>query len=246
MFQWTARQQGASAHAATSRSMASGSGNDAESGSDAEHELSLDEHGRTAIRGTCDYRPRVWDGVVAEAAVPALVADCKAAYLKVTTQTAMTGITYSTNATYWVGADTAPRTALERFALSVFRFHSRRARFDPARSGAEWWTQVVSARDAEVGTIGFHWDRDYDLQYDQGLCEHVGRNQAGRKQVGARSEPGRSLGQPEARPGAERSLRSASWPEAEPACCILGTGVHPHPNPNPNPNTQASTRTSPR
>jgi len=204
MFQWTARQQGASAHAATSRSMASGSGNDAESGSDAEHELSLDEHGRTAIRGTCDYRPRVWDGVVAEAAVPALVADCKAAYLKVTTQTAMTGITYSTNATYWVGADTAPRTALERFALSVFRFHSRRAHFDPARSGAEWWTQVVSARDAEVGTIGFHWDRDYDLQYDQGLCEHVGRNQAGRKQVGARSEPGRSLGQPEARPGAEK------------------------------------------
>ena len=44
-----------------------------------EHELSLDEHGRTAIGGTCDYRPRVWDGVVAEAAVPALVADCKAA-----------------------------------------------------------------------------------------------------------------------------------------------------------------------
>ena len=81
-----------------------------------EHELSLDEHGRTAISGTCDYRPRVWDGVVAEAAVPGLVADCKAAYLKVTTQTAMTGITYSTNATYWVGADTTPRTALERFA----------------------------------------------------------------------------------------------------------------------------------
>ena len=118
-----------------------------------EHELSLDEHGRTAISGTCDYRPRVWDGVVAEAAVPALVADCKAAYLKVTTQTAMTGITYSTNATYWVGADTTPRTALERFALSVFQFHSRRAHFDPKCSGAEWWTQVVSARDAEVGHL---------------------------------------------------------------------------------------------
>ena len=86
-----------------------------------EHELSLDEHGRTAISGTCDYRPRVWDGVVAEAAVPGLVADCKAAYLKVTTQTAMTGITYSTNATYWVGADTTPRTALERFALSPWK-----------------------------------------------------------------------------------------------------------------------------
>mgnify|MGYP001226477350 CR=1 FL=1 len=59
--------------------MASGS-SDGESEPDAdEHELSLDEHGRTAIRGTCDYRPRVWDGVVAEAAVPALVADCVAA-----------------------------------------------------------------------------------------------------------------------------------------------------------------------
>ena len=172
--------------------MASGSGSDAESEPDAdEHELSLDEHGRTAIDGTCDYRPRVWDGVVAEAAVPALVADCKAAYLKVTTQTAMTGITYSTNATYWVGADAAPRTALERFALSIFQFHSRRAHFDPARSGAEWWTQVVSARDAEVGTIGFHWDRDYDLQYDQGLCEHLGRSQA---RYGRPGPPKRPIG----------------------------------------------------
>ena len=121
-----------------------------------EHELTLDEHGRTAIRGTCDYRPRVWDGVIAEAAVPALVADCKAAYLKVTTQTGVRGLTYSTNATYWVGADTAPRTALERYALSVFQFHSRQAHFDPARSGAEWWTQVVSAHDADAGTIGLH------------------------------------------------------------------------------------------
>ena len=39
--------------------------------------------------------------------------------------------------------------------------------------------------------VGVHQDTaTYDLQYDQGLCEHVGRNQAGRKQVGARSEPG--------------------------------------------------------
>ena len=139
---------------------------------DDEQELTFDEHGRTATDGTCDYRTRVWDAAVPEASVPSLVADCKAAYLKVTTQTGVSGLTYSTNATYWMGAEASPRTALERLALSIFRHHSRRARFDPARSGAEWWTQVVSAQEEETGTIGFHWDRDYDLQYDQGLCVH--------------------------------------------------------------------------
>jgi|TARA_B100001142_G_scaffold7578_1_gene7520 hypothetical protein len=32
--------------------------------------------------------------------------------------------------------------------------------FDPSRSGAEWWTQVIDARD-EIGT---HWDKDYGLE----------------------------------------------------------------------------------
>ena len=144
---------------------------DGEADSD-EEELTFDEHGRTAVDGTCNYRTRAWDEAIPRASVPALVADCEAAYVKVTTQTKVRGLKYSTNATYWVSADAMPHSALEQLALRLFEYHTRGVDFDPTRSGAEWWTQVVSAHDAEVGTIGFHWDRDYELQYDQGICVH--------------------------------------------------------------------------
>jgi len=42
------------------------------------------------------------------------------------------------------------------------------AAFDAARSGAEWWTQVIET-DAD---IAWHWDRDYDLQDGQGIQIH--------------------------------------------------------------------------
>tara|TARA_B110001452_G_scaffold150988_2_gene125657 strand:- start:4118 stop:5149 length:1032 start_codon:yes stop_codon:yes gene_type:complete len=138
-----------------------------------EHELTLDEHGRTAVdAGTCNYRTRAWDEAIPRASVPALVADCEAAYVKVTTQTRLRGLKYSTNATYWVPANATPHSTLERLALRLFEHHTRGVEFDPTRSGAEWWSQVVSAHDAGFGTIGFHWDRDYELHYDQGVCVH--------------------------------------------------------------------------
>ena len=41
--------------------------------------------------------------------------------------------------TQWVGADAAPRCALECIALDVFKFHVQGFKdFDPANSGAEW------------------------------------------------------------------------------------------------------------
>lgn len=39
-------------------------------------------------------------------------------------------------------ANAQPRNALEALALDVFRAHTGKARFDEAKSGAEWWTQV--------------------------------------------------------------------------------------------------------
>ena len=40
--------------------------------------------------------------------------------------------------------------------------------YDAATSGAEWWTQTIEPADE----IGLHWDRDYDMQADQGLLIH--------------------------------------------------------------------------
>ena len=141
--------------------------------SESEAELLVDSGGRTVLdstRGKFDYSTRVWDHVIPASALPQLVADCARAYLKVKTTTRHSKITYETNATYWVGADAAPQTAIEQLVLDIFRFHTRghAGEFNVARSGAEWWTQVVD----EEREIGFHWDRDYELQREQGLCVH--------------------------------------------------------------------------
>lgn len=139
---------------------------------DAEEEddvvLELDEGGRAPIGGIVDFSTRVLDGILSRAAVPDLVADCEAAYLKFTSRTRVRGVKYTTNATYWMAADAEPRNALERLALDIFEYHTSAAEFDRSKSGAEWWAQVVDASD----DIGFHWDRDYDLERDQGLCVH--------------------------------------------------------------------------
>lgn len=41
-----------------------------------------------------------------------------------------------------VQADADPRNCLERLALDIFEAHTGGARFNRAKSGAEWWTQV--------------------------------------------------------------------------------------------------------
>ena len=74
--------------------------------------------------------------------------------------------TYSSGETFWIGAGDAPRCALERLALGVFAYHARGAVCDPARSGAEWWTQCVGEDDE----IGFHWDMDYAVAEE--ACLH--------------------------------------------------------------------------
>jgi hypothetical protein len=66
------------------------------------------------------------------------------------------GERYSAGQTFWVGADSPPRCELERLAKGIFALHTQHAHFDPATSGAEWWTQYIDT----VDDIGFHFDRD--------------------------------------------------------------------------------------
>ena len=150
----------------------------------AARELTVDADGRTLLgRGgegggddddessggaAMDYSTRVWRELVPRRSISRLAADCAAAYLKVKTTTRRLGLAYETNATYWIGADTSATSALERLVLDIFGRHTRGVHYDAARSGAEWWTQVVDARH----DIPFHWDRDYELHREDGVCLH--------------------------------------------------------------------------
>lgn len=72
---------------------------------------------------------------------------------------------YSVGSTYFLKGNEAPRCNLELLAKQIFDFHTKGTKFDASTSGAEWWTQVIDHRD----DIGFHWDRDYGAEEDQGI-----------------------------------------------------------------------------
>jgi hypothetical protein len=74
---------------------------------------------------------------------------------------------YSSGSTYFVKPHDKPRTALEELAQKIFLYHTDGMEYDPAHSGAEWWSQVIHPED----DIGVHWDRDYGLEEDMG--QHV-------------------------------------------------------------------------
>jgi len=75
------------------------------------------------------------------------------------------GADYSVGTTYFIRSDQAPGNILEECALSIFRSHTSTLNFDANLSGAEYWAQVIDSRD----DIGFHWDRDYGLEEDEGI-----------------------------------------------------------------------------
>ena len=122
-----------------------------------------------------------------------LVSDCRSVF----TARAASRSQYSSGETFWLGADATPRCALERLARRIFDLHTAPASeawratrgekvkdkgkdadpdpyplpFDPATSGAEWWTQVLDPRDE----IGLHWDKDYGLEGSNlNVHPHVG------------------------------------------------------------------------
>lgn len=75
---------------------------------------------------------------------------------------------YSTGSTYFLKATESPKFPLEHLAQQIFNQHTQGMEFDPTNSGAEWWTQVIHPGD----DIGLHWDRDYDLEEEEGIHVH--------------------------------------------------------------------------
>lgn len=93
-----------------------------------------------------------------------LLHDCKVAFDS--KHLANSNENYSLGSTYFIKANEKPRCSLERIALDIFSFHTKDiSQYDVKQSGAEWWTQVIDSRD----DIGFHWDRDYDLEEEEGV-----------------------------------------------------------------------------
>ena len=135
------------------------------SDSSSEDELTLDEQGRCIIGGSVDLSTRCFEHALPVVS-DSLLADAAAAF---TARAAGVGEELSAGCTFWVPAVTKkPKTSLEQLALDIFTVHARDAVFEPSKSGAEWWTLVIDESDV----VGLHWDRDYDLQADQGLLLH--------------------------------------------------------------------------
>ena len=133
--------------------------------------LALDRDGRIAgWGGRMRFGFRSFPGALDVTSTPAaaaahvvLVADCA----RTMTARAKGESGLSEGETFFVRAADAPRCGLEALARSVFDYHTAGATFDPERSGAEWWTQVIDAED----DIGFHWDQDYGVA-DSGVNLH--------------------------------------------------------------------------
>ncbi|CAE8595943.1 unnamed protein product [Polarella glacialis] len=147
---------------------------------DEELQLTIDVDGRVASLGgpLPNYSFRSFPQLLpvgdqsAKAALATLVGDCEKAF---TARATAKGASYSRGETFWVPAGAAPESlsAIERLALAIFHLHvpkgdSSGCSYDASRSGAEWWTQVIETED----DIGWHWDRDYGLEADEGLRLH--------------------------------------------------------------------------
>lgn len=125
----------------------------------------LDSCGRIPLTGppAPNYSPRVFPSSLPPAP-PSLLSDMKAL---MTARSVPEDAQYSEGSTYFLPALLPPRTGLEALASQVFLLHAPAGSYDPARSGAEFWTQVIDTRD----DIAPHWDRDYGLE-DAGASVH--------------------------------------------------------------------------
>jgi hypothetical protein len=87
-----------------------------------------------------------------------LLKDCKDCF---TCREVEDGDNYSVGSTFFLRADETPRCGLEALAMQVFKAHTAaeaeggRA-FDPAKSGAEWWTQYIDHRDVCITTVYYY------------------------------------------------------------------------------------------
>ena len=120
-----------------------------------------------------DYRFRTWHTFLHVSrtdggAFNKLVADAKTVF---SARTGRGARSYSAGETYFLPAAAAPRCGVERLARAVFDLHTAALApgedYDPASSGAEWWTLVLERGD----DVGFHWDRDYAAE-ERGVRLH--------------------------------------------------------------------------
>jgi len=127
--------------------------------------LTLDADDRVQFNGSMDFEFGTYSDAVSLGSPDekaALFSDCAQA---MTARAQATGT--SSGSTFFIRASAKPMCTLEALAQQIFRFHTKDAQFDPERSGAEWWTQVIDAED----DIGLHWDKDYVLE-DEGVNVH--------------------------------------------------------------------------
>ena len=128
---------------------------------DASEEVSIDVLGRVSGVSDCglDFAFRAFPRAVPARLHASLVKDCESAFV---------------GESFWLGASSEPRCALESLARLVFEAHagSVTADFDPERSGAEWWVQLRHADDGQAEAVSFHWDKDEDLVDEFGVNVH--------------------------------------------------------------------------
>eukprot|EP00927_Polykrikos_kofoidii_P010521 TRINITY_DN14441_c0_g1_i1.p1 TRINITY_DN14441_c0_g1~~TRINITY_DN14441_c0_g1_i1.p1 ORF type:complete len:457 (-),score=51.44 TRINITY_DN14441_c0_g1_i1:141-1511(-) len=68
-------------------------------------------------------------------------------------------LVFALDGSSWMPCDKKPRCLPEAIAAAVFAHHTKDAIFDPALSGAEWWSQVRQSGHPEEA-VQFHWDTD--------------------------------------------------------------------------------------
>lgn len=105
--------------------------------------------------------------------LPTLLQDCETVF---TAQDKPAGSAYSAGETFFLPATMQPRCALEALAKSIFQKHVAHLEpgtFNPAQSGANWWTLVLDDDEGnpsngddeqEEDEVGLHFDADYELE----------------------------------------------------------------------------------
>ena len=109
--------------------------------------MCFDEHGRVAFEGKMIFDFQTFPSMIS-------ADDCNNDELLEDMKTAMTareagGDQYSSGETFFMPAVLEPRCGLEKLALDIFKHHAKDAKFDPGRSGAEWWTQVIDTSELD-------------------------------------------------------------------------------------------------
>ena len=144
--------------------------NDDDEGEEEEEEepisINLDQNGRVVFGGKLNYNFQCYENIfdlpMGSLSYSSIGNDCNIAF---TAREMQDDDDYSSGDTFFLPAGEEPSTKLERLVKNIFDHHTKGIQYNPALSGAEWWTLVV---DPDDGGVGFHWDKDYGME-DHGV-----------------------------------------------------------------------------